>query len=116
MVYFLSVEIFNQKGISEMNIPKIFVLLLSSVFVLSSCSSTPTSQSMGKYFGTALIVGGASYFLVDTDNKTDAEKKELTSNKKTGYGLLAAGFLIHYLMNKTKESKKKEIQKKNARL
>lgn len=94
-----------------MNSRKFTVVFLSGVLLLPACSTSPTSQSMGQYFGTALIIGGASKFIVDKD-KTDAENKELTSDKKSGYGLMAAGFLVHYLINKAEESRKKEIQKK----
>lgn len=94
------------KGIHRMNYIPPITFLLSSLFI-ASCSTAPTSQSMGKNLGTAMILGGLAYAGKD-DEKDDEESS--SSNKNTGVGIAIAGLAIHYFIGRTETNEKNRRQ------
>lgn len=88
-----------------MNTPKFSILIFSSVFILSSCSSQKiTSQTVGNGIGGALILGGLATYPKEEDKKN----KEYDNDRKKSYGLIAGGIATYYIMDYLKKAKIKE--------
>lgn len=101
---------YTSQGINTMNTPKLSILLFSSVFILSACSTAPTSQNIGKNIGTAMILGGLAYGSKDKDS----EDSDSSSKGKDGGAIALAGLAVHFLIARSEKIAQGKVDHKRA--
>jgi len=93
-------------GKIKMNHIKFFLVFLLSMLLITSCSSSPTSQNIGETLATGLFLGGLATYPKDDEENADDDKNK-------AYGLMAAGVLTYYLAGKLNNyNRKKEAERK----
>lgn len=80
-------------------------IVLPIIFLLTACSSSPGSQSVGKGIGGAMILGGIAS-LPDKDETDD-------DGEKLGRGLILGGVVVGYISTRFEERRKAEADRVN---